>query len=84
MHCKACNMVDSLSAHAVTSTHGERLEGHLVLSIEALVVSRVGLGQKSFRVKNARLDPVVRVILDVLQIHADDVLATSQQTVQLF
>jgi len=72
-------MVDSLSAHAVTSTHGEWLEGHLVLAIEALVVSRVRLGQEPFRVENTRLHPVVRVVLDVLQVHADDVLVTSQQ-----
>jgi len=45
------DMVDSLSAHAVTSTHGEWLEGHLVLAIEALVVSRVRLGQEPFRVE---------------------------------
>lgn len=76
MH-RRSNLGDSLATHAVPPTHGERLKGQLVLFIEALFVSRVGLGQEALRVENAGLDPVGRVVLDVLQVHADDVLAMS-------
>lgn len=37
-------MEDSLSTHAIPPAHGERLKSQLVLFIEALFVSRIGLG----------------------------------------
>lgn len=64
-----------LPAHAVPSAHGERLESLLVVLLEALLVPRVGFGQESFGVEDAGLLPVVEIVLDVLQVHADDVLA---------
>lgn len=74
--CAARRLIpDLLPAHTIPSTNGKRLKRLLVILIETLLVSRIGVGQESFGMENARLHPVVEIILDVLQIHADDVLA---------
>ena len=66
--------VDSLSTHAITPTHRKRFKSQLVLCIETLVVSRIGLRQESLRMENTRFYPVIGVVLDILQIDANDIL----------
>lgn len=77
-------VLDLLSTHAVAPTDGEWLEGLLVLSVEALVISGVGSRQEPFGMENSRLHPMLRVILDVLQVDADDVLNANQRVTSSF
>ena len=59
-------MIDLLSTHTITATHGERLESLLIVLVESHVVSRIYWGHESLWVENTRFDPLVRIVLDVL------------------
>ena len=72
-------IADLLPTHTVSPTYGKRLERLFIILIETLLVPRITFGQESLRMENARLHPVVRIVLDVLQIHADDVLGARQR-----
>lgn len=70
--------LDLLPTHTVPTTHRERLKRLLIIPVKSLFVSRIGLWQESLRMENARLDPVIRIVLYVLQVYADYILLTSQ------
>ena len=74
-----CFIADLLPTHTVSPTNGKRLERLLIIFIETLLVPRIAFRQESLRMENARLHPVVRIILDILQIHPDDVLRARQR-----
>ena len=69
-----------LSPHTIPPTHGKWLECLLIIPIETFLVSRVAFGQKPFRMENARLHPVVRIVLNILQIYTNDILDDGQRS----
>ena len=71
----------SLPTHAITPTNREWFKSQLVLFVETLVVSRIGLWQESLRMENTRFYPVIGIVLDVLQVDTKDVLDIIRQTI---
>ena len=76
--CRRRHNVDLLSTHTIPTTYGEWLKRLLIILVKSLFISGIGFWQETLGMKNARFDPVVRIVLYVLQIHANYVLVTSQ------
>ena len=79
-----CRIVNLLSTHTIPSTYRKRLEGLLIILIETFLVSRIIFWQKSLRMKDLRLDPIIGIVLDILQIYTDNVLDLGQRSLILY
>ena len=63
-----------LSSETVALTNGKWMKGIFVIAIKFGIISRVRAWKETFGVEGSRLDPICRIILNILQVEADDSL----------